>query len=104
MKATSSAGHAGDQLIQTSTQSEKTFHGPIGGKNRASNIAKLEHDLREPTKMVDMVPALASDTLVSGRKFADADYISIYDSLEVNIYDTKTTKIIVTEKAVLKSW
>ena len=49
-----------------------------------------------------MVPGLASDTLLSGRKFVDADYISIYDPLEVNVHDAKTTKIIVTEKAVLK--
>ena len=51
-----------------------------------------------------MVPDLASDTLLSGRKFADADYISIYTPTEVNIYDDKTTNIIVTEKAVLKGW
>ena len=101
---TSSAGYMGDPLIQTSTQLENVFRGPIGGKNCASNIAKLEHDLQEPAKSVDMVPGLASDTLLSGSKFADADYISIYDPLEVNIYDAKTTKIIVTEKAVLKGW
>ena len=52
--------------------------------------------------MVDMVPGPASDTLLSGSKFADADYISIYDPLEVNIYDAKTTKISITEKVVLK--
>ena len=51
-----------------------------------------------------MVPGLASDTLLSGSKFEDADYISIYGPLEVDIYDAKTTKIIVTEKAVLKGW
>ena len=51
-----------------------------------------------------MVPGLASDTILSGRKFVDADYISIYDPPEVNIYDAKTTRIIATEKAVLKGW
>ena len=48
-----------------------------------------------------MVPGLASAILLSGIKFVDADYISIYDPLQVNIYDAKTTNIIVTDKAVL---
>ena len=51
-----------------------------------------------------MVPGLASNTLLSGRKFADTDYISVYIPTEVNIYDAKTIKITVTEKAVLKGW
>ena len=101
-RATSSANHVRDPLIQTLTQSEKQLHGPIRGKTCASNIAKLEHNLREPAKLVDMVPGLASDTLFSGRKFLNADYISIYDKREVNLYDAKTTRIIITENAVLK--
>ena len=51
-----------------------------------------------------MVPGLASDTLLSGSKFADADYISVYTPTEVNIYDAKRTTIVATEKAVLKDW
>ena len=50
-----------------------------------------------------MVPGSASNTLLSGSKFADADYMSIYTPTEGNIYDAKTTKLIVIEQAVLNS-
>ena len=43
---TSSAGYMGDPLIQTSTQLEKISHGPIRGKTCASNITKMERELR----------------------------------------------------------
>ena len=42
------------------------------------------------------MPGLTSDTLLGGIKFAAADYISLYDPLEVNMYDAKTREIIVT--------
>ena len=76
----------------------------MGGKSRASKVAKLEHPVREPARTVDIVPALVEQSLLSGNKFAEADYISIYDKDEVNIYDALTTKITVSKKAVLKGW
>ena len=40
-----------------------------------------------------MVPELVQHALLSGRKFVDPEYISIYDGNEVNIYDVKNVKI-----------
>ena len=34
----------------------------------------------------------------------DADYIAIYDRTEVNYYDARTTKIIISNEAVLTGW
>ena len=51
-----------------------------------------------------MVPALANQSLLSGNKFAQADYVTICDNKEVNIYDGQTAKIVVPEEAVLKGW
>ena len=102
--ATSSAGLVGDPFIDTDEVSTKVFHLPTGGKAPASKVVKLEHNLREPARTVDMVPDLVAQTLLSASKFADANYISIYDGKEVNIYDALTTKIIVSEAAVLKGW
>ena len=51
-----------------------------------------------------MVPDLFQNTLLSSIKLPDAYYISIYDGDEVNIYDGRTTRIRVSEKAVLKGW
>ena len=69
---------------------------------KATNTAKLEHRLRDPARTVDIVPSLADNTLTSASKFADANYISIYDPEEVNIYDGKTTKLSYQRKQYLK--
>ena len=44
-----------------------------------------------------MVSALASQSLLSGRKFTKAGYVTIYDGDEVNIFNGCTTKITVSE-------
>ena len=51
-----------------------------------------------------MVPALADQSLLSGNKIPQAGYVTICDNQEVNIYDGRTVKKIVSEKAVLKGW
>ena len=51
-----------------------------------------------------MVPSLDEKSLLSGNKFIQADNVTICDNQEVNIYDGRTEKIIVSEKAVLKGW
>jgi hypothetical protein len=43
-------------------------------------------------------------SLLSTSKVVNADYIVIYDKEKVNFYNTKTTKITVSEEAVLKRW
>ena len=44
------------------------------------------------------------DSLLSTSKMVDADYIAVYDKDEVNFYDAKTTKITITEEAVLSGF
>ena len=51
-----------------------------------------------------MIPSLRAQSLLSGGKFAEAGYIFICDRDEVNLYDKRTTKILVSEQAVLKCW
>ena len=53
---------------------------------------------------VNVVPGLADQSLISGEKFAKAEYVSIYDKEEVNIniYNICIAKIVVSEEAVLK--
>ena len=51
-----------------------------------------------------MVPDLVQHTLISASKFVDADYISIYDGDEVNMYYGKISKIEISEAGVLKCW
>ena len=51
-----------------------------------------------------MVPVLVQYTVLSAKKFAYADYISIYNGYQVNIYYGLTTKTKILEVGVLKGW
>ena len=51
-----------------------------------------------------MVPALANQSLLSGRKFAEAGYVSVFNGEEVKINDGQNAVINVSEYAVLKGW
>ena len=80
------------------------FHLPNGATATESKVEKIHHHVCKPAHTVEMVPFLVNNTLLSASKFTDVDYISIYDGDEVNIYDGHTTRIKVSEKAVLKGW
>ena len=57
----------------------------------------MESKLKQPARTIDMAPDLVQHTLLNPIKFADVEYISIYDGDEVNIYDGQTAKISVCE-------
>ena len=75
-----------------------------GNVTPAGDIVLLHHNLREPARIVDMVPGIKNNTLISTSKFADANYISIFDQEEVNVYDANTTQITVSCGSTLKGW
>jgi hypothetical protein len=52
----------------------------------------LKNKLREGAREMNVVPGLHS-TLVSIPKFANADYIAVFDKNKATIYDAKTTTI-----------
>ena len=101
---TSNAGMAGDPFIQTGRLSNKVITVADGHKPPGSVEDKLHHPLMDPKWKVDMVPALVYQYLLSANKFAQAGYVTICDNQEVNIYEGRITKIIVSEKAVQKRW
>ena len=47
---------------------------------------------------------LADQSLLSGAKFDEAGYISVCDDDEVNLYDSRTSRIAVSGESVIKSW
>jgi hypothetical protein len=98
--ATASAMKPSDPTIPNGTQSNTSFGGAFGDIAKATTINKLRLKLREPAKSVHIVPKV-KDSLLSTSKMVDADYIAVYDKEEVNFYDAKTTKVVVTEEAVL---
>ena len=94
----------GDPFIQTGRPSTKVFTVADGHKTPGSTEAKLHDHVRELARTVDMAPALADRSFLSGNKFAQAGYVIICDNKEVNIYDGQKSKIVVSEEAVLKEW
>merc|ERR1712051_96079 len=101
---TSSAGKPDNPFLPTNKRSTKVFALADDHPIPAIIVAKLYHEIREPARTVDIVPALGRNSLLSGGKFAEAGYVSICDDKEVNIYDGRTAKIVVSEEAVLKGW
>ena len=85
--ATSNCGMVGDYFILTREKSNKIFHMPTGTTAPASFKAKLHHMVRELALTVDMVPNLKHNLLMSARKFADAQYITVLIPTEVLVYD-----------------
>ena len=61
------------------------------------------HELREPATEVEIFLGL-TNTLLSTRKLVEGGYFAVYDKNEVNIYDGKKSKTIITEEAVLKGY
>eukprot|EP00804_Cyclotella_cryptica_P008991 CCRYP_003100-RA/>CCRYP_003100-RA protein AED:0.31 eAED:0.29 QI:0/-1/0/1/-1/1/1/0/525 len=99
--ATSTAGTLHDPFIHSKTRSTKIFMLPTGTTTAATIQAQLLLNVRPPANTVDIVPNL-HQTLLSGSKFADADYTAMYDKHEVNFYDSATINI--TERAVLTGY
>eukprot|EP00804_Cyclotella_cryptica_P002820 CCRYP_009358-RA/>CCRYP_009358-RA protein AED:0.51 eAED:0.44 QI:0/-1/0/1/-1/1/1/0/122 len=96
--ATSTAGTLHDPFIHSKARSTKTFMLPTGTTTTATTQAHLLLNVHTPANTVDIVPNL-HQTLLSGSKFADANYKALYDKHEVNFYDFDTINI--TERAVL---
>ncbi len=58
---------------------------PNGETEAATRQALLNHDLREQTRTVNIVPSVTTATLISTSKLADANYTTIFDTEEGNI-------------------
>ena len=104
--ATSSAGLIQDAAHFTATgrRSTKIFHVANGASTPATEERLLQHPLRAPARTIDMVPSLHDASLLSTGRLADAGYVTIYDGDQVNFYNGRTSKIQVSEAAVLQGW
>eukprot|EP00804_Cyclotella_cryptica_P031352 CCRYP_012176-RA/>CCRYP_012176-RA protein AED:0.49 eAED:0.45 QI:0/-1/0/1/-1/1/1/0/130 len=99
--ATSTAGTLHDPFIHSKARSTKTFMLPTGTTTTATTQAHLLLNVRTPANTVNIVPNL-HQTLLSGSKFADANYTAVYDKHEINFYDSDTNNI--TKHAVLTGY
>jgi hypothetical protein len=65
---------------------------------------KFQHDMCHPAKDVHIVMGIERDSFLIIPKFADANYVAIFDKDEVNIYDANKTTIIVSSGTILQGW
>ena len=77
---------------------------PNGEVEEASDMDEVQHDVHHPVKDMHIVPEIECDSLLSIPKFADANYIAIFDKDEVNIYNAHKTPIVVSLDAILQGW
>ena len=87
-------------MMATRLISKKKVSTPNGIKIAAGKQYKLKNGLRILADTADSIPSLKT-TLVSNSKLADAGYVTVYNDEEVNVYDTKTTKIRIMAEAVM---
>jgi hypothetical protein len=106
--ATSSVGKTKDKcrnaFIPTGRQSTKAFHMPNCTVEAAMDVDKLHHNIRHPAKDIHIVPGFKRNLLLSMAKFADANYIAIFNKDKLNIYDVNNTKVTVSRSAILCGW
>ena len=103
-EASSSIGTANYACQRTGLQSNKVFILPSGQSVAASEVAEYPFKVRNPVSKVHITPGVTNNSLMSTNQFAVADYITVFDKEEVNVYDANNVKITVTKGPILRGW
>ncbi len=98
--ATSGIGTSNDHSKCTGRPSFKKFILPGGNIVPATEIAEYPFNVRDTAKELHITRGILENSLLSTGKFANANYISIFDKEEVNIYGANDTIITVTRGAI----
>ena len=91
-------------FLHTGETSDKIFQVANGEIEEATEVKQLPFQLRKEACRVDIVPGINTATLISTGKLADANYISIFDEEEVNVYDANNTVVTTTQGSVLRGY
>jgi len=102
--ATSGIGTTTDPSRRTGRQLTKQFFLQSGAIVPATKIAEYPFTIRAPANELHITPGVSQHSLLSTSKYADANYITIFDKDTVNIYDANDTEITVTKGAILRGW
>jgi len=101
---TSNVGTSKDPCQRTGVSSNKVFILPGRQVLTASEMATYPFKLRAPAANVHITPGITSNSLLSTGKCADANYITVFDKEQVNVYDVNDVTISVTRGAILQGW
>ena len=97
-------GTKDDPCPRTGRASHKRFILPGGEIKQATEVAEYPFKVRDPAQELHITPGITENSLLSTSKFAAANYITIFDKEEVNIYDANDTIITVSRGAILRGW
>ena len=92
-----------DPFIPTGRMSDKVLQYAGGNIAKAGEIKEMPLNIRKEAREVHMVPGIQNN-LFSTNALAKAGYIQIFDNEQVNVYDSRNTKITVSRGAVLRGW
>ncbi len=101
---TSGVGTADNTCWRNGRASNKQFVFPSSEIKQTTKVAKYPFKVQEPARELLITPGITKNSLLSTGKFAAANYITIFDKEEVNIYDANNTIITVTRGAILRGW
>jgi hypothetical protein len=102
--ATSGVGTKDDPSHRTGEPSNKQFILPSGQLIQATEKAEYLFDIRAPANKLHITLSVSQHSLLSTGKYADANYITMFDKDTINIYDANDTVITVTKEAILWGW
>jgi hypothetical protein len=102
--ATSGVGNKDDPSHCTGKPSNKQFILPSGQLIQATEKAEYLFNVRAPANKLHITPGVSQHSLLSTGKYADANYITVFDKDTVNVYNTNNTIITVTQEAILQGW
>jgi hypothetical protein len=97
-------GTTDDPCWRTGRTSIKQFVLPGGRIVKATKIAEYPFKVRSPAQELHITPGITENSLLSTSKFAAANYITIFNKEEVNIYDANDTIIAVTRGTILRGF
>ncbi len=101
---TSGVGTSDDPCRRTGRASKKKFVHPGSDIVNATEIAEYPFKVRALAQELHITPGVTKNSLLSTSKFANANYITIFDKEAVNIYDANETTITIMRGAVLRGF
>jgi hypothetical protein len=103
-RATFRVGTKDDPSQRTGEPSDKQFILPSGEVVQATEIVEYPFNVRAPANELHITPGVSQHSLLSTGKYADANYITVFDKDTVNVYNANDTIITVTKDAILQGW
>ena len=102
--ATSGVGTTADPCPCSGQPSNKQFILPSGDVIPTTEMAEYPFNVRAPANKLHITPGVSQHSLLSTVKFADANYITVFDKEMVNIYNANDTIFTVSRGAILRGF